>query len=111
MVLKQLAKFVKRTVERNLSQQKQVERKTDKGTKPIYIPPGNEFAKWITRDIPKIIEGLYKKEIESLEVHASAGQSSWVTSPWIVILDPKTCTHDRKTGQSHPMDDCRAIAV
>jgi len=74
------------------TQYQKEKKKTDKGTKPIYIPPGNEFARWITRDIPKIIEELYEKEIEGLEVHTSAGQSSWVTSPWIVILDPKTCT-------------------
>ena len=49
------------------TQYQREKRKTDKGTKPIYIPPGNEFARWITRDIPKIIEGLYKKEIEGLD--------------------------------------------
>lgn len=74
------------------TQYQKEKKKTDKGTKPIYIPKGNKFASWITRDIPKIIKGLNHKEIEDLEVHASAGQSSWVTSPWIVILDPKTCT-------------------
>ena len=67
-------------------------KKTDKGVKPIYIPPGNKFAQWITREIPKNIEESYKQETQGLKVYSSAGQSSWVTSPWLVILDPKTCT-------------------
>ena len=66
-------------------------KRTDKGVRPIYKPPGNKFARWITRDIPSNIETLYRNEIQDLEVHSSAGQSSWVTSPWVVILDPKVC--------------------
>ena len=56
------------------------------------IPKGHKFASWVRRDIPLILENKYKKELSNLEVHASPGITNWANSPWIVILDPKTCT-------------------
>jgi 5-methylcytosine-specific restriction enzyme A len=53
------------------------------------IPPGNTLAKWISREIPKIFEEIFQKELDGFQVHASAGDGQWVSAPWIAILHPK----------------------
>ena len=35
------------------------------------IPPGNTLAKWISREIPKIFEEIFQKELDGFQVHAS----------------------------------------
>jgi len=70
----------------------QSERKrTITNPKKPSIPPGNELAKWISREIPKIFNLIFKNELENYQVHASAGDGQWVSAPWIAILHPKVC--------------------
>ena len=56
------------------------------------MPKGNKFASWVRSDIPEILKKKYNKELNGFEVHASPGITNWANSPWIVILDSKTCT-------------------
>ena len=70
----------------------QSERKrTITNPKKPSIPPGNELAKWISREIPRIFNLIFKNELENYQVHASAGDGQWVSAPWIAILHPKVC--------------------
>ena len=64
----------------------QSERKrTITNPKKPSIPPGNELAKWISREIPKIFNLIFKNELENYQVHASAGDGQWVSAPWIAL--------------------------